>query len=808
MTEPKAPPRLTKLELHGFKSFANRTTFLFEPGITAIIGPNGSGKSNISDGVRWVLGEQSHSLLRSKKTEDVIFAGGNGKAPGGFAEVTVTFDNSTGWLPIEFSEVTVTRRSLRSGENQFLINGRKVRLKDIHHLTASLGQSYTVVGQGLVDAALSQRAEERRGLFEHAADLAGLQLKASEAERNLNDARNNADRIADLLAEVEPRLRTLERAAKQAREWQGVHDRLTTIEQAYFKELLIDVGERLERAEAASQMEGSRLGSAQSAVDAALEQLDDARELAGMTQAAFSRQSAHLRSISEQAQQLAHERDLAAERIAAIDRRREDLIEGQRGLETRAVELEREIAAVQTTIDTLSAGGETSQRTIAELERDVLRAREARQARERQRQQLAAALSDLERRVADGERAVQIGGERRAALQGERERQASQGQEQRARLAQLRAELETIERDGRSASDELDAAQAALAAAQAAVDTTAASHEQLQAELATLREERSRARAQLDALKRIQESGAGLYSGVRAVLSAVQSGKLGGIEGTVAELIQLPARYETAMEVALGAHVQDIVVRRWADAEAAIALLKKTRAGRATFQPLETVRSGNTTRPRDLDGISGVHGIAAELVTVAPEHQVVATALLGRTVVVEDLAAARALLGLLPGGWTTVTLAGEIARSGGSVTGGSHVRENGMLTRERELRELPETIAALDARIDYARTSLESAATQLSDARATARELDRNRLEQEARLRELGSQQRRLAGWLQEQESRHGDDESRQSEADARIAELDATRIRLERELKELEPALIQARAGHQRIVDELNRDA
>ncbi|MEZ4530760.1 MAG: AAA family ATPase, partial [Thermomicrobiales bacterium] len=332
----KALPRLTRLELHGFKSFANRTTFLFEPGITAVIGPNGSGKSNISDGVRWVLGEQSHSLLRSKKTEDVIFAGGNGRAPGGFAEVTVTFDNSTGWLPIEFSEVTVTRRSLRSGENQFLINGRKVRLKDIHQLTASLGQSYTVVGQGLVDAALSQRAEERRGLFEHAADLAGLQMKANEAERNLNDARNNADRIADLLAEVEPRLRTLERAAKQAREWQGVHDRLKSIERAYFQGLLIEIGERLERAETATQMESTRLDTAQANVDTALEQLEDARECARVAQAAFSRQSAHLRSVSEQAQQLAHERDLAAERIAAIDRRREDLIEGQRNLEERA----------------------------------------------------------------------------------------------------------------------------------------------------------------------------------------------------------------------------------------------------------------------------------------------------------------------------------------------------------------------------------------------------------------------------------------------------------------------------------------
>ena len=395
ISEPKALPRLTRLELHGFKSFANRTSFVFEPGITAVIGPNGSGKSNISDGVRWVLGEQSHSLLRSKKTEDVIFAGGNGRAPGGFAEVTVTFDNATGWLPIEFAEVTVTRRALRSGENQFLINGRKVRLKDVHQLTASLGQSYTVVGQGLVDTALSQRAEERRGLFEHAADLTGLQLKATEAERNLNDARNNADRIADLLAEVEPRLRTLERAAKQAREWQGVHDRLKTIERGYFHAVLLEVRERVERAESANQMETSRLSGAQTAVDTALEQLEDARELAAAAQAAYSRQSAHLRSISEQAQQLAHERDLAAERIAAIDRRREDLIEGQRGLEERAADLDREIALVQSDIERLSAAGENT--TIPELEREVQKAREGRQARERQRQQLASAVTDLER---------------------------------------------------------------------------------------------------------------------------------------------------------------------------------------------------------------------------------------------------------------------------------------------------------------------------------------------------------------------------------------------------------------------------
>ncbi len=809
MTEDsKALPRLTRLELHGFKSFANRTTFLFEPGITAVIGPNGSGKSNISDGVRWVLGEQSHSLLRSKKTEDVIFAGGTGRAPGGFAEVTVTFDNSTGWLPIEFAEVTVTRRSMRSGENQFLINGRKVRLKDVHHLTASLGQSYTVVGQGLVDAALSQRAEERRGLFEHAADLAGLQMKAAEADRNLNEARNNADRIADLLAEVEPRLRTLERAAKQAREWQGVHDRLKSIERAYFKTLLAEIGERLERAETACVMESTRLGNAQSAVDSALEQLEDARELATVAQAAYSRQSAHLRSISEHAQQLVHERDLAAERIAAIDRRREDLVEGQRNLEERAIELEQEIAIVQTAIDQISATGVEAQTSIPELEREVQKAREGRQARERQRQQLASALADLERRVAECDRSLQMGAERLESLRAERLRHESQTTEQGERLAQLRAELAAVETEAQTAIVELESARDAHTATTERIAAAQASEQAARANLANLQEQRGQARAQLDALKRIQESGAGLYAGVREVLTAAQSGKLAGIEGTVAELIDLPSRFETAVEVALGAHLQDIVVRRWADAETAIGHLKSKRAGRATFQPLDTLRVNTASRPRDLDTLAGVHGVAADLVTVKPEHRVVADALLGRTVVVDDLPAARAALSRLPGGWSTVTLAGEIARSGGSVTGGSAVRENGMLTRERELRELPEAIRELDGKIAAARQALESGSAELTATQAELRELDRGRLTLEARIRELGGQQRRLAGWLQEQEARQGSDANRQSDATARVAELESTRARVEQDRKELEPALEQARAGHQRTVEELNRDA
>jgi chromosome segregation protein len=242
MTDPATlpAPRLTRLELQGFKSFAAKTVFLFERGITAIIGPNGSGKSNVADAVRWALGEQSYGALRGKKTEDVIFAGGQGKAPAGMAEVTLTFDNSTGWLASEYTEVTITRRAFRGGENQYLINGRRVRLKDVQILTASLGSSHVVVGQGLVDAALSQRAEERMALFEHAADLTGLRIKAVEAAKSLSETETNSARIRDVLSEVEPRLKSLERAARQSKEYITLRDRRRALQWRLERDLLAE----------------------------------------------------------------------------------------------------------------------------------------------------------------------------------------------------------------------------------------------------------------------------------------------------------------------------------------------------------------------------------------------------------------------------------------------------------------------------------------------------------------------------------------------------------------------------------------
>ncbi len=226
------PPRLKNLELHGYKTFASRTEFQFPGIITAIVGPNGSGKSNIADALRWVLGEQSYSLLRGRKTEDMIFAGSEQRSRAGMASATIVFDNADGWLPIDFSEVAITRRAYRDGQNEYLLNGQRVRLREISELLAQSGlaeRTYTIIGQGLVDAALALKPEERRRLFEEAAGIGLYRLRREEAINRLESTRRNLDRVQDILVELEPRLRSLEKQAKRVQEYERLKGELRTL---------------------------------------------------------------------------------------------------------------------------------------------------------------------------------------------------------------------------------------------------------------------------------------------------------------------------------------------------------------------------------------------------------------------------------------------------------------------------------------------------------------------------------------------------------------------------------------------------
>lgn len=743
-------PKLTRLEMHGFKSFATKTTLVFETGITAVVGPNGSGKSNIADAIRWVLGETSPSTIRSKKTEDVIFAGGKGRSASGMAEVTVTFNNEERWLPSEFTEVTVTRRAFRGGGGEYLINGRKVRLKDVQRLCASLGQSYTVVGQGLVDAALSQRAEERRGLFEHAADLTGLRLRVVEGERNLAETDTNVTRLSDLLGQIEPNLKRLERAARQQKEWKDLRDRQLYLQRGHYRRLLLAASLRLTEAETSVAYQQNALTEAQSILDGLIANRPELEQRLQEATHALELHDARLNELRQQLSDATHRKELVAERLGALDRRAQDALATKSGLQEQITSTQQRLDTSASALTTIDAELVAAREQAEHHQQLVSLARGDRQRAESDLATIGRDALQLERKIADlqQQRALIVQRQETSATDAERLRDEDAARSQR--LTELQTELADHEQADNTLIQQLDEIANQLLAAQSELDTIAASIRDAAGKRAEMEKKRGQAQYRLDALQRMHESGEGLYQGPRQVMQWHRAGKLTGVLGTLAELIKVDKQYDTALEIALGGHLQDIVVREWRDAEAAIGMLKQSRAGRATFQPIETVRrrNGNQQRPREIIEAAGVHGIASDLVQSDSDVAEVVQALLGRIVVVEDLPTSRRLMDSLPGGWSTVTLAGEIARSGGSVTGGSQGRDNGVLSRERELRDLPLTIATFETKLADAVGADSDLESRLQRAQSAKQQLETTRADLQAQQRANAPQKLRLQQWI------------------------------------------------------------
>lgn len=810
-------PKLSRLELHGFKSFATKTTFQFEPGITAVVGPNGSGKSNIADAVRWVLGETSHSALRSKKTEDVIFAGGKGKAPSGMAEVTVTFDNEENWLPSEFAEVTVTRRAFRGGGGEYLINGRKVRLKDVARLVASLGQSYTVVGQGLVDAALSQRAEDRRGLFEHAADLTGLRLRVAEGERNLNETDTNVTRLTDLLSQVEPNLKRLERAARQQREWKDLRDRQLFLQRGHYRRLLITAREHLTEAETNAAYDQSAMAEAQRVLDTLIETRPRLEQSLQQATNELERHDARLGELRQQLSDVSHRKELVEERLAALERRSTDAQATRAALLEQIEATRQRMSTSGTALEELESQLQVAKEAVQQQQQAANMARSERQEAEQALAICSREALQLERRIADAQQQRALLIQRKETSAADSARVIAESHERTARLEILTTELAEHEQLDITLTDQLTTVDTNTAELLEEIEAATVSAQQAGEQRAHLERQITQASHRLEILQRMHDSGEGLYQGPRHVMQWHTAEKLSGIRGTLAELIEVDKKYDTALEIALGGHLQDIVVDTWKDAEAAITMLKKSGAGRATFQPIETVRrrGGHRPPPREIENAVGVHGIASDLVGSDDDVAEVVRALLGRFVVVEDLATSRRLLDTLPGGWSTVTLAGEIARSGGSVTGGSRGRDSGMLSRERELRELPETIASLEqqrAKIEKEFGTRDDRIRALQQQRS---ELSSQRADIAAQLKALAPQRDRLQGWIadvrkqqdaatQQQHAAAISSDDREQQIGKLAAEIDAAHEQLE-SLRDQESILTEKLSTHRDSATEQN---
>jgi chromosome segregation protein len=579
--------RLKQLELQGFKTFASKTEFVFPTGITAIVGPNGSGKSNVADAVRWVLGEQSYSLLRGKRTEDMIFAGSEQRTRAGMAEALLTLDNSEGWLPVEFTDVVIGRRAYRSGENEYYLNGSRVRLKDVTEILGASGlarRTYAVIGQGLVDQALSLRPEERRELFEEAAGIAHYQSKRDESLKKLDETQRNLERVRDILAEIGPRLRALHRQSERSQQYERLVGELRDLQRTWYAYHWGHAQEALHVARQASDVQRKLLAERQQDLASLGDRLNQLRaEQAGLRTklVEWQKQSAVLHAQAEAVQ-----RDLAVmtERARLLKRQQVEL-------EAETQPLQDQSAAQAERVRQAEAESAALSQQLAAHQVDIARAQEALTSRQAERLTLGqarrAAQDNAFRLASDAtdrrNRRAQLA-ERKSELERE---QAKHIQEQ----AQLQSELDVQ----RQTVAEVEADMAALAAQgnalKAQADAKAAEVAACQSRQVEFEEQLTQARAvetelrsRYEALGQVRAEMAGYDSGARAVLSARAS--VPGVRGAMASLVQVGDEWERAVESALGADAQDIIVDDWATAEAIAA----RNLGRATLLPLDAMR--------------------------------------------------------------------------------------------------------------------------------------------------------------------------------------------------------------------------
>jgi len=755
-------PRLKQLELQGFKSFAEPLTVVYPTGITAIIGPNGSGKSNVSDAIRWVLGEQRMRSLRGHTGEDMIFAGSKKRARAGMARVALTFDNSDQWLPVEFAEVTIERQTYRDGKTDYILNGSKVRLMDLRDILdrAGLGRdAYLFIGQGLVDQVLSLRPAERLALFEQAAGIAPYRNRREDALTRLEETRRNLDRVRDIVGEIEPRLRRLERQVERVEQ----HAELTAV----LRETLMTwYGYRWEQA--LSNLENARQRVAYQEAQAfrrleAVEMLE--ADVAALRHQIVERR-AHLADLHREGSQR-HAEAEGLQRDLAVK------LERRRSLQDRYEESRANLVPLRTALEAgegeraaLEADLAEAQARLAEARADLAEAEAAHQEVEQKRHALLRAQSEAQsralesrHRLADRQSRLEQLADRVAQLDKRvLELEAALEKASGARGAQQSAveEARRVFEASGQACEALDAEETRQRVAQQAAR---AEVDRLRQAFADKQAEHHKLAARLEVLERLHIEGAGLYAGVHAALRASESGQLEGLMGTMASLIRVPPELDRAIEVALGSQLQHIVATRWEDAKAAVAWLKRQRAGRATFLPLDTLRS---TRPLDLPDLPGVVGLAAELVAYDAQIRPAVFLALGRTAVAEALEPARSLHRALRrasrGGFQIVTLEGEILRSSGSLTGGEDRRrkEGSLLARERERRELPAQIVAFEEELHALRAALQQCEHDSGAiAQALQQVVERRRAAEQARQeaeRQLDRAVRDLETLIQEAE--------------------------------------------------------
>ena len=781
---------LKSLELQGFKTFPDKTLLKFEEGITAVVGPNGSGKSNISDAMRWVLGEQSTRALRCTKMEDVIFSGTPQRKAQGFAEVTITIDNTDRQLNFDGDTVAITRRYYRSGESEYRINKTMVRLKDVHELFMDTGlgrDGYSIIGQGKIDSIVSAKSEDRREIFEEAAGISRFRYRKEEAERRLERAEENLVRLRDILAELEGRLEPLRVQSEKAEKFIAYDAEKKNLEIGLWLETLNRSGRVVREVEEKIGVAESDYNEAEAALEeiarqieqnfaetnGCTAQMDAIRAEAASTDESATRKEGEISVVENDTR---HDRE-------QIERLRGEIEENTRSEQEIRAEIAEKETAVQAKEAEIAAHNSDFIAFTAELE--ALRA-----GTDGATKEIDAVTAQLAARNAELAEARVRRAEAESSLQEIRTRNDTVD----AALAESRAQGQALEEEAQALQGMAQDTQARIQAEENAVqghslrlDARRKKADALKAEADRLLLDANEQARRAKLLEDLERNLEGFTQSVKTVMRERERGNLQGIHGPVTRLLHVPREYAVALETALGAAMQNVVVDSEDAAKAAIRLLKQRNSGRATFLPLSTVR-GTVLDRREMEGMPGFVGIASELCRCEAQYAGIRDSLLGRTVVAENLDRAAEIARKLRYRFRVVSLDGQVVNAGGSFTGGSAARNSGLLSRAAEIErirgEAQKLHAAAEeaaARFKAARQEAANASAELDAARSALTVLHEDEIRFAAEItrveRDVETQKRQYRDLLAEQENAAGriaSLEQTAAEAAAQIASLEA----------------------------------
>ncbi|MBC1499855.1 chromosome segregation protein SMC [Listeria weihenstephanensis] len=722
---------LKRLEMNGFKSFADKMVIDFVPGTTAIVGPNGSGKSNITEAIRWVLGEQSAKSLRGGRMGDVIFAGSDTRKPINFAEVSLVFENEDRFLPLDYSEVSVTRRIFRNGDSDYLINKQSCRLKDIVDLFMDSGlgrESFSIISQGKIDEILNSKPEERRSIFEEAAGVLKYKHRKKQAENKLFETEENLNRVQDILYELENQMEPLEIQASVAKDYLFQQEELEKFEVTLLVAEIEAFTEKIAGQKAEFEKTGDILVKMQAEIKAEETQIYTQKQKLAALDQQIEVMQAELLDATERLEQLEGQRNVALERKKHSN-------ENEQGLNENLQQVDAKIATLETQKQVLLQD-KLEKAAVLEVFVKEKKALEAKLAEyntlsEEKIENLKSDYIELRHTQTTMKNDIGYLERQLSQMQGRSEKLDQENQQHITERNEINAHVASLEKHLAELQAKLAEQMAHYQAIQAALTKQEAVFTKQEQEMYRQYELIQQAKSRQDTLAELADDYAGFFQGVREVLKAKK--KLNGILGAFVELVEIPEHYQKALEIALGANAQHVIVKDDQAARDAIRYLKDTRAGRATFLPLTTMqpRQIPTATKQAIEQQPAFVALASDVLTYDSQIENVILNALGTTILAKDLKGANLLAKMVNFRYRVVTLEGDVVNAGGSMTGGATAQgKSSIMTRKHELENLSKTIAQMAVSVEktekqYAtlKNEVKETREQLEEARSVGETL-------------------------------------------------------------------------------------